>query len=109
MGKPTGNMFQQTPIPIFKPAAFGRVKTAIDETFAPPSVESFLKRVQRVKLQVRNFEKILEGGLLGDEAKVNYSQLGDTDRGQIRELYLSSVEQVTQALRGKYLKVYAYY
>ena len=38
-----------------------------------------------------------------------YQALGDSDRGQARELYLSLVEKVTPELRGRFLKVYAYY
>jgi hypothetical protein len=68
-----------------------------------------LKRVEQAKLRVRSFEQVLEQGLLGDGTKGSYAQLGDSDRGQIRELYLHSVEQVAPELRGKYLKVYAYY
>jgi hypothetical protein len=102
-------MFQQATIPIENPAVFEPVKAAIDANFAPPSVGKFLKRVEQAKLRVRDFEQILERGLLGDAAKIGYAQLGDSDRGQIRELYLRSVEQVAVELRGKYLKIYAYY
>jgi hypothetical protein len=104
-----GNMFQQATIPIANPAVFEPVKAAIDANFAPPSVGKFLKRIEQAKLRVRNFEQILEQGLLGDATRSGYAQLGDSDRGQIRELYLRSVEQVAQEIRGKYLKVYAYY
>ncbi len=104
-----GNMFQQATIPIANPAVYGPVKVAIEAAFAPPSVGKFLQRVERAKLRVRDFEQIRDQGLLGDVVKNGYVQLGDSDRGQIRELYLRSVEQVAQEVRGKYLKVYAYY
>ena len=103
------NMFQQATIPIENPAVFEPVKAAIETSFAAAGVGKFLKRVEQAKLRVRNFEQVLEQGLLGDATKVSYAQLGDSDRGQIRELYLRSVEQVAPELRGKYLKVYAYY
>jgi hypothetical protein len=38
-----------------------------------------------------------------------YQALGDSDRGQVRELYLLLVEQVPGELRSRFLKVYAYY
>ncbi len=104
-----GKMFQQATIPIENPAVFEPVKAAIEASFAAPGVEKFLKRVEHAKLRVRNFDQVLEQGLLGEAAKLGYAQLGDSDRGQIRELYLWSVEQVAPELRGKYLKVYAYY
>jgi hypothetical protein len=104
-----GNMFQQATIPIENPAVFEPVKAAIEASFAPAAVGKFLNRVEHAKLRVRNFEQVLEQGLLGDAAKTGYAQLGDSDRGQIREFYLRSVEQVAQETRGKYLKVYAYY
>ena len=104
-----GNMFQQATIPIENPAVFDSVKAAIEAAFATPTVGKFLHRVERAKLRVRDFEQILDQGLLGDAAKAGYAQLGDSDRGQIRELYLRSVEHVPQEIRGKYLKVYAYY
>ena len=104
-----GNMFQQAALPIENPAVFEPVKAAIEAAFAPPSVGKFLQRVERAKLRVRDFEQIRDHGLLGDVVKTGYVQLGDSDRGQVRELYLHSVEQVATELRGKYLKVYAYY
>ena len=52
---------------------------------------------------------MLDKGLLGQEAIAAYERLGNLDRGQIRELYLASVEHVAPELRAKYLKVYAYY
>ena len=102
-------MFQQATIPIENSAVFEPVKAAIDQTFLAPAVGNFLKRVEQAKLRVRDFEHVLAQGLLGDAAKAGYAQLGDSDRGQIRELYLRSVEQVAPELRGKHLKVYAYY
>ena len=104
-----GNMFQQAGIPVENPAVFEPVKAAIESSFASPTIGQFLKRVEQAKLRVRNFEQVLDQGLLGNPAKAGYAQLGDGDRGQIRELYLRSVEQVAPGLRGKYLKVYAYY
>jgi hypothetical protein len=51
----------------------------------------------------------LASGLLGAEASAAYAALGDSDRGHVREQYLSMVEQVAPELRAKFLKVYAYY
>ncbi len=104
-----GNMFQQAMIPIENPAVYEAVRSAIEASFVTPGVSKFLKHVEQAKLRVRNFEQVLEQGLLGDATKAGYARLGDSDRGQIRELYLRLVEQVAPETRGKYLKVYAYY
>lgn len=102
-------MFEQATIAIENPPVFGAVKASIEAAFAQDSVGSFLQRLEKSKLRVRHFERILDQGFLGDAAKAGYAQLGDSDRGQIREIYLRSVEQVPQEIREKYLKVYAYY
>jgi hypothetical protein len=47
--------------------------------------------------------------LLGAETSAKYAALSDSDRGQIRERYLSMVERVDPAIRAKFLNVYAYY
>jgi hypothetical protein len=104
-----GNMFQQATIPIVNPEVFASVKTAIESAFAPPSVSRLLQRVEHAKLRIRHFEQVLERGLLGDAAKSGYAQLGDSDRGQIRELYLRAVEHVAPEMRAKYYKVYVSY
>ena len=104
-----GNMFQQATIPIENPAVFGSVKAAIEAAFAPPSVSKLLQGIESAKLRVRDFEHVLEQGLLGDAAKSGYAQLGDSDRGQIRELYLRSVEHVAPEMRSKFFKVYVSY
>ncbi|MHB1675802.1 MAG: hypothetical protein ACYCSP_16320 [Acidobacteriaceae bacterium] len=104
-----GDMFQQPILEVENPAVFEPVKAAIEAVFAPPSVGKFLERVERARLRIRDFETLREQGLLGETVKSGYEQLGNSDRGQIRELYLRSVEQVAPELRKKYLKVYAYY
>jgi len=104
-----GDMFQQAPLPIENPGVFEPVKAAIEASFAAPSVSKFLKRLENAKLRVRDFDKIREQGLLGEVVKSGYPQLGDSDCGHVRELYLWSVEQVPLELRKKYLKIYAYY
>jgi hypothetical protein len=58
---------------------------------------------------VRDFEGLLRRGLLGATTAEAYQALGNSDRGQARELYLSLVEKVAPELRSRFLKVYAYY
>jgi hypothetical protein len=102
-------MFVQTVLPIEDEAHFAAVKVSLEPLFATGNVAGFLKRVQRSRLRVRNFEGLLERGLLGATTAEAYRALGNSDRGQARELYLSLVEQVPLELRSRFLKVYAYY
>jgi len=102
-------MFVQTVLPIEDQARFAEVKASLEPLFASGNVARYLKQVQRSKLRVRDFEGLLERGLLGATTAQTYKALSDSDRGQARELYLSLVEQVGLELRGKFLKVYAYY
>ena len=102
-------MFEQAVLPIQDEATFQVVFGSLEHTFAPAQVEGFLRRLVRAKLRARQFEAILASGLLSSGASSAYARLGDSDRGHVRERYLSLVETVAPALRAKFLKVYAYY
>ena len=102
-------MFEQAVLTVQDPAVFTEVQHSLERVFAPAEVAKFLRKVDKAKLRVRNFEGALKLGLLGIETPVRYEALGDSDRGQVREQYLRLVEQVSSELRAKYLKVYAYY
>jgi len=102
-------MFEQAVLPVQDEKTFAEVHNALEKAFAPAQVTNFLRSVQRARLRARQFEAVLAAGLLGAEASAKYPTLGDSDRGQIRERYLSMVERVDPAIRAKFLKVYAYY
>jgi hypothetical protein len=102
-------MFVQTVLPVKDEAHFAAVKASLESLFSSTNVVGYLKRVQRAKLRVRDFEGLLPRGLLGAATVQAYQALDDSDRGQARELYLSLVEQVPLELRSRFLKVYAYY
>jgi hypothetical protein len=102
-------MFEQAVLPVQNEAVFLDVKSAIEKAFAPANAEKFLKQIGTAGLRARSFEAVLSRGLLGKDTAVAYGQLEAGDQGQIRELYLWSVEQVAPELRAKFLKVYAYY
>jgi hypothetical protein len=102
-------MFVQTVLPIEDEAHFATVKASLEPLFASSNIAGYLKRVQRAKLRVRDFERLLADGLLGAGTAEAYRALGDSDRGQARELYLSLVERVPLELRSRFLKIYAYY
>ena len=102
-------MYEQATIPVENPQQFEAVRSAIDAAFSSAKVESFLKSLQSSKLRIREFEQVLTAGKLGPSIAAEYARLGNGDQGMIREHYLSMLEKVDIALRGKYLKVYAYY
>ncbi|MEI9977866.1 MAG: hypothetical protein WDN23_02510 [Edaphobacter sp.] len=102
-------MYQQPVLPISDPQTFGAVKGAIDISFSSGRVAGFLRSLERSKLRIRDFETVLRKGLLGAGTGAEYNRLDDSDQGQIRELYLASLEQVAPELREKFFKLYAYY
>jgi hypothetical protein len=102
-------MYEQAVLPIQDEKTFAVVHGALESAFASARVANFLRSVQRAKLRARQFEAILASGLLGSDIAAKYAALGDSDRGHIREQYLSMVEHVDPAIRAKFLKVYAYY
>jgi hypothetical protein len=102
-------MFEQAVLPVQDQKTFAEVQAALEKAFAPAAVVGFLRSVQRAKLRARQFEAVLAEGLLGANSSAKYAALGDSDRGQIRERYLSMIERVDPTIRAKFLKVYAYY
>jgi 3-deoxy-D-arabino-heptulosonate 7-phosphate (DAHP) synthase len=102
--------FTQAPLGVENEAVFGQLKMAVDAVFAASEVESFLRRVQKSRLRVRDFEGVLKAKLLKDaNAAALYAQLGPSDAGQVREHYLQQLEQVEPKLREKFKKLYSYY
>ena len=85
------------------------VKAAIESSMASNRVGDLFKSIARADLRVREFEKVLGQGLLGKTTASEYSRLQNGDQGQIRELYLASLERVAPELREKFFKLYAYY
>jgi hypothetical protein len=102
-------MFEKPVLEVQDAVSYDVVRSAIQAAWAPSSAGKFLKKLDGQRMRVRDFETVLAKGLLGQEAVAAYGKLGDLDRGQIRELYLESVEHVAPELRAKYLKAYAYY
>jgi hypothetical protein len=103
------SLYEQPVLPISDPQTFGAVKTAIESSFSAGRVAEFLKSLERSKLRIRDFEDVLDKGNLGASTAAEYSRLGNADQGQIRELYLASLERVAPELREKFFKLYAYY
>jgi len=109
--------FQQTVIRVEKEKEFEELKGAINRALDPDRVERFLKRVRRCGARIRDLDVILARGVfekvddtlakLG--AQKLYQALTVSDQAQMRELYLSRVEEVEPGLRTKFQQLYRYY
>jgi hypothetical protein len=102
-------MFEQAAIAVRDEQGYAKLHALIDARFDAREVEIFLDRVAGTRLRVRDFEAILDRGLLGKEAIALYAALPVSDQGLTRERYLRLVEQVPVELRQRYFKAYAYY
>jgi hypothetical protein len=108
--------FEQAAIKVEKEKEFEELKAAINRAFAPEVVEKFLKRVASAGLRIRDFDSVLAKGILekagaqsGATARELYGKLALTDQAQMKEFYLSKIEEVGPELRAKYQKIYQYY
>ncbi len=112
-------LFEQAGIKIANEADFQTLKSAIDRLLAPAQVEKFLKKMDSKNIRIREFEKVLDKrvieatdeafGKSGKSAKQLYEALVMTDQGQMREFYLTRIEEVDPATRQKFHKLYSYY
>jgi aspartyl/asparaginyl beta-hydroxylase (cupin superfamily) len=102
-------MYEQATIPVVNQAAFAKIRQTLESTFAPAAAAKFLRQVEKRGQRVRDFELALQQGLLGKETQAEYASLPDSDRAQVREMYLQLVEQVAPELRARFMKVYTYY
>ena len=103
------SLYQQPVLIISDPDTFNAVKAAVETSFSSGCVADFLKSLERSKLRIRDFEMVLGNGNLGAATAAQYGKLGNSDQGQIRELYLANLEKVAPELREKFFKLYAYY
>ena len=109
--------FQPTVIRVEKEQEFEELKGAINRALDPERVEKFLKRVRRSGARIRDLEAILARGIFekvdGTLAKLGaqklYQALTVSDQAQMREFYLSRVEEVEPGLRTKFQQLYRYY
>jgi hypothetical protein len=102
-------LHEQAVLHIADPEPFGALKAAIDASFSSGKVAEFLKTLDRSGVRVRDFQAVLSKGLLGKSVIAEYGRLGSSDQGQLRELYLASLERVAPELRQRFFKLYAYY
>ena len=102
-------LHEQAVIPVADREGFEAVRTAIETAFSTATVREFLRRLERSKLRIRDFETVLAAGALGKGTEAEYKKLGNSDQGQIRELYLATLEKVAPDLRAEFFRLYSYY
>jgi len=110
-------MFEQAAIEIQKKQEFEELKAAIGRAFSQENIEKYLKKVASAGLRIRDFDAVLakkvleQVGALSKRQSANalYLALTLTDQAQMKEFYLSKIEEVGPELRARFQKLYQYY
>jgi hypothetical protein len=107
--------FERATLKVENEKDFGELTLAIERVFRPEKVEALLKQIRSKGARIRDFEKILAGGVIekvdgsSTKARQLYEGLSQSDQAQVRELYLSKLEEVGEELRTRFKKLYQYY
>ena len=108
--------FEQATIKIENERVFGDLKTALDQVFATERITKYLKKLSGQNIRIRDWDAILAAGTIDVIAGIGlgtarslYEGLPVSDQAQMRELYLSRIEQVDRTLRERFGKLYRYY
>ncbi|MGA7575687.1 MAG: hypothetical protein WCA97_16995 [Terriglobales bacterium] len=109
-------IFEPSVIKVEKEREFGDLKAAVEKSFASDRVAKYLKVLDGRKIRVRDLDGVLAADAIdlaaGDKAgtaRLLYGSLPVSDQAQMREFYLSKIEEVDPALRAKFHKLYQYY
>jgi len=118
MGMPEPG-YQQAGIEIQKKEDFRALQSSLQRVFSAPLLERFLRKLESKKIRIREFDAVLDKKILeqvdavlaksGRSARSLYEALSVPDQGQMREFYLTKIEEVSPELRQKYHKLYSYY
>jgi len=108
--------FAQAAIKVQNEQAFGELKSAIVQVFTAERITKFLKKLSGQNIRIRDWDAILAAGTIDviaenklGAARALYESLTVSDKGQIREFYLSRIEEVETSLRERFSKLYRYY
>jgi hypothetical protein len=108
--------FEQATIRIENERAFGELKATLDQVFAPDRVTKLLKKLSSQNIRIRDLDAIIAAGTLDvlsgarlGTARTLYRSLTVSDQAQLRERYLSKIEEVAPELRAKFNKLFRYY
>ena len=92
--------FEQAVIKIEKEKEYEELKSAINHAFSAGRNEKFLKRMNREGVRMRDWDSVLAKRILEQviegpvKTRELYEALPVSDQAQIREFYLSRVEEV---------------
>ena len=107
--------FEQATIPVQNAEAFGQMKSLLEKAISPANAPKLLKEIVGAGLTVWKLEAMLPKSLLekaagmpAGQAEKWYREMPLSDQGQIREIYLTRIEQVEGPVRDKYKKAYRY-
>jgi hypothetical protein len=108
--------FEQGVIKVENAREFGDLKAAMEKAFSADRVAKYLKELDSRNLRIRNLDAVFAVDAIdratGDKAgtaRSLYGSLPVSDQAQMREFYLSKIEEVDSALRAKFHKLYQYY
>jgi hypothetical protein len=108
--------FEQATIKIDSEQGFGELKTAVAQVFTADCITKYLKKLSGQNIRIRDWDAILAAGTIDviaetklGAARALYESFTVSDQGQMREFYLSKIEEVDQALRARFPKLYQYY
>jgi hypothetical protein len=109
--------FEQAAIKVEKEEEFQELKNAIDRALGAARAEKFLKQLESARLRVRDFGSVVAKGMLdrmgavasGKRSTDLHEALTVSDQAQLREFYLSRIEEIDAKLRTRFQKVYRYY
>ena len=108
--------FEQGDIKVEKQSEFGDLKAALEKAFAADRIRKYLKELESRKIRVRDLDAVFSADAIdratGEKrgrARALYSSLPVSDQAQMREFYLSKIEEVDPALRLRFHKLYQYY
>jgi hypothetical protein len=109
-------VFEQGTLKVEKEREFGDLKLAVEKAFADDRIAKFLKMLASRGIRVRDLDAAFAAdaidaaaGEKAGTARAWYQSLPVSDQAQVRELYLSKIEEVDPALRAKFHKLYQYY
>jgi hypothetical protein len=108
--------FEQGILKVEKEREFGDLKAAIEKAFGSDRVVRFLKELEKRKIRIRDLDAVFAADAIdwasGDRAgtaRSLHSELPVSDQAQVREFYLSKIEEVDRTVRSKFQKLYQYY
>jgi hypothetical protein len=111
--------FEQAGIKIEKHAEFAALRQSIERLLSAALIEKFFKKIQKSDIRIREFEAVLSKRLMeqadenlaksGQSAQALYDALTMTDKAQMREFYLTKIEEVNPEVRARFQKIYRYY